>query len=100
MIWLQSYEKSSTKQRNPFLFIKIFLIVLHGAAMKTAVLADDGPTVDAYNLTVRERLPDGVKGLAVKFGLGVGRYQYGTVDHQIVGIGSRQTVVAVVDRTG
>ena len=68
--------------------------------MKTAVLADDGPTVDAYNLTVRERLPDGVKGLAVKFGLGVGRYQYGTVDHQIVGIGSRQTVVAIVDRTG
>ena len=68
--------------------------------MKTAVLADDGPTVDAYNLAVRERLPDGVKGLAVKFGLGVGRYQYGTVDHQIVGIGCWQTIVAIIDRMG
>ena len=68
--------------------------------MKTAVLADDGPTVDAYNLTVRERLPDGVKGLAVKFGLGVGRHQNGTVDNQIVSVGCWQTVVAIVDRTG
>ena len=100
MIWLQSYEKSSTKQRNTFLFIKIFLIVLHRAAVKTTMLADDRTTVDAHNIAVRERLANGMKCFCVEVGLGVGRHQNGTVDNQIVSVGCWQTIVAIIDRTG
>ena len=62
-------------------------------------MLDDGTTVDAYDLPVRKRLSDDAHRLCVKVGLVVGRYQYRTVDDQIVGIGGRQAIAGcrVVD---
>ena len=60
--------------------------------MEGAVLANDGAAVDADNLAVGEGLSDDAQGLGIEVGLGVGGYQYGTIDDQIVGIGGRQSV--------
>ena len=64
------------------------------------MLLDDGTTVNANNLPVWECLPYNAHGLFVQIGLIVGRHQYGTVHHKIVGVGRRQTVSIVIDRTG
>ena len=68
--------------------------------MQGAVLTDDGATVDAHNLAVREGLANDSYCLCVEVGLGVCGYEYGTIDDQIVGVGGRQAVVAVVDGAG
>ena len=70
-------------------------IVLHGAAMQGAVLTDDGATVDAHNLAVREGLANDSYCLCVEVGLGVSGYEYGTIDDQIVGVGGRKTVMTL-----
>ena len=60
--------------------------------MQTAMLLDNSPTVNANNLSVRESLLDDVHRLLVKVWLVVGRHQYCTVDDQVVGVCSRQTI--------
>jgi hypothetical protein len=75
-------------------------IILHGAAMEGAVLADDGAAVDADNLVVGECLADDTQGLGVEVGLSIGRDEYSAVDDQIVGIGGWQAVAVVVDGAG
>ena len=60
--------------------------------MQTAMLLDNSPTVNANNLSVRESLLDDVHRLLVKVGLGIGGYQYRSVDDQIVGVCGRQSI--------
>lgn len=71
---------------------------LHRAAMKGAVLLDEAAAVDAHNLAVGESLANNAQGLCIKIGLGIGRYQYGIVDDQKVGIGGRQAVAMLIIR--
>ena len=68
------------------------LVVLHGTAMQTTVLTDDRTAVDANDIAVGEGLLDDAHGLCVKVGLGVGGNEHGTVDDQVVSVGSGQTV--------
>ena len=68
--------------------------------MKTAMLFDDTSAVDAHNLTLREGLADQTERFCVEIRLGVGGTEHGTVDNQEVGIGGRQTILAVVDGSG
>ena len=73
------------------------LVILHGAAMQAAVLADDGAAIDADHLAVWVSLLDDGTCLVVKIRLSIGGVEYGTVDNQIVSVGGGQTVVAVVN---
>ena len=86
------------------------LVVLHGAAVQGTVLADDGATVDADDVSVGEGLADDAHGFLVEVGLVVGGYQDGTIDDEVVGIGGGEAVcwllafgnllLAVVDGAG
>ena len=60
--------------------------------MEGAVLLDDSATVNANNLAVGEDLTDDAHGLCIEVGLRIGRYQYRTVDDELVGIGGWETV--------
>ena len=60
--------------------------------MERAVLTDDGATVDAYNFAVGESLADDAQSLCVEVGLGIGGNEDCTVDDQVVGVCSRQTI--------
>ena len=68
--------------------------------MQAAVLFDNASTVDADDLPVGEGLTDDSQRFGVEVGLSVGGTEYGTVDDEEVGVGGRQTVVAVVDGSG
>ena len=68
--------------------------------MQASVLADNSTTVDAHNLPVRKSLTDDSQSLLVEVGLGIGGYQYGTIDDQIVGIGGWQTFLTIIDWAG
>ena len=61
------------------------------------MLADDGTTVDANDITTWECLADDAKCLAVKVGLVVGRTEHGSVDNQEVSIGGWQPFSFVED---
>ena len=78
----------------------VLSIILHGATVQGAVLFDDSPAVDAYDFPVREGFANDVHSLCVKIGLIIGWYQYGTINDQIVGIGGRQPVFAIIDGAG
>ena len=60
--------------------------------MQGAMLSNDSLTVDTHYLTVGKSLADDAHRLLVEVGLSVGRHQHGSVHHQIVGIGSRQSI--------
>lgn len=54
------------------------------------MLADEGTTVDAYNLIAWESLAEHFGSTAVIVGLGVGGVEYGSVYHKEVGVGGWQ----------
>ena len=56
------------------------------------MLFDNGTAIDAYDFSIGKCLLDDAHGLCVKVGLVVGGNQYGTINHQIVGISGRQAV--------
>ena len=64
------------------------------------MLLDDGTAVDAYDVAVGEGSADGLHGLCVEVGLGVGGHEHGSVDDEIVGVGGGQSVGLVVDGAG
>ena len=68
--------------------------------MQAAMLFDNTTAIDANDLSIREGLADDPQGLGVEVGLSVGGTEYGTVDDEEVGVGGRQTVIAVVDGAG
>jgi hypothetical protein len=55
------------------------------------MLFDNGTAINAYDFSIGKCLLDDAHGLCVKVGLVVGGNQYGTINHQIVGISGRQS---------
>ena len=64
------------------------------------MLFDNGTAINAYDFSIGTCLLDDAHGLCVKVGLVVGGHQYGTINHQIVGVSGRQAFTLVIDGAG
>ena len=64
------------------------------------MLLDDGTAVYADDFAVGIGFANDAQGLGIEVGLCIGRYEYGAIDNQIVGVGGWQALCLVIDRMG